>query len=210
MDHADYVKLNAQLNAQLSAYRQKAMKRAAEWINEHVEGVTVDNTLTDLGAYCIPIPREISVEGGVFRVRLTSNSSVRSTSNSSVYKVKIVDLPASLLDGIDLAPQDAEPAAEQDTEFEARELTDKLRQAGFDVLVQQTGGGTATIYATRGGVTVVGGPGRYNWTSPEDSLFDTGEFYVGIEDDEDGGKSVADGASMEAVAALFAAEAGAV
>ena len=99
---------------------------------------------------------------------------------------------------------------ERDTEFKARELTDKLRKAGFDVLVQQTGGGTATIYAARGGVTVVGGPGGYNWSSPEDSLFDTGEFYVGIEDDEDGGKSVADGASMEAVAALFAAEAGAV
>lgn len=209
MDHADYVKLNAQLNAQLSAYHQKAMKRAADWINEHVEGVTVDNTLTDPDAYCLPIPREISVEGGVFRVRLTSNSSVRSTSNSSVYNVKIVDLPASLLDGIDLAPQEAEPAAEQETEFKARELTDKLRPAGFDVLVQQTGGGTATIYATRGGLTVVGGPGAFNWSDPEESVFDSSDFYVGTEDSEDGGKAVEAGASMEAVAALFTAAAGA-
>lgn len=197
MDHADYIKLNAQL----SAYRQMAMKRAADWINEHVEGITVDNTLTDPGAYCLPIPRGISVDRGVFSVRLTSNSSAG--------KTKTVNLPATLLDGIELPSQEEVPPAGQGTEFKAHDLTGRLRAAGFQVLVQQTGGGTATIYAKRGGITVLGGPGAFDWSNPEDSSFDSSDFYVGIEDSEDGGKAVEAGASMGAVAALFTAAAGA-
>lgn len=198
MNRADH----AEPSSQPSPYRlQEVVKRAAAWINEQVEGVTVDNTLTDLNAYCLPIPRTVTVDRGAFRLQLVHNRNLHET--------KVIDLPASLLDGTELVAEDKDTAAEHDTEFQARNLTDKLREAGFDVVVQQTGGGTATIYATRGGVTVLGGPGQFNWNSPEDSLFDTGEFYVGLEDDEDGGKSVEDGASMEAVTALFTAAAGA-
>ena len=199
MNRADH----SEPSSQPSPYRlQEVVKRAAAWINEQVEGVTVDNTLTDLNAYCLPIPRTVTVDRGAFRLRLVHNRNVHET--------KVIDLPASLLDGTELVAEDKDTAAEQDTEFHARELTDKLRPAGFDVLVQQTGGGTATIYATRGGLTVVGGPGAFNWSDPEESVFDSSDFYVGIEDSEDGGRAVEAGASMEAVTALFTAAAGAV
>lgn len=195
VDHADYTKLNRQL----AAYRQEVVKRAAVWINEQVEGITIDNTLTDLNAYCLPIPRTISVDRGVFRVRLTSNSSAG--------KIETIYLPASLLDGIEMPSDQKSPSAEQETRFPASALTGLLNEAGFGVLVQQTGGNTATIYATRGGITMIGGPGEYNWVSPAESVFDSGDFYVGVVDNEDGGKRVYPGASMAAIALVFSSEA---
>lgn len=197
MDHADYIKLNAQLNA----YRKEAVVRSAEWINERVQGITVDNTFSDPNAYNVGLAETIGVDRGVFRVWLTHNTDESNTST--------ICLPATLLDGIELAPEVKGPAAEPETRFQASALTGLLRAAGFEVLVQQTGGHTATIYATRGGITVIGGPGKYNWSNPDGSHFDTDDFYVGVEDNEDGGKRVHPGASMVAIAAIFGSEAGA-
>lgn len=91
--------------------------------------------------------------------------------------------------------------------IQAGDLADALNEAGWNAVIQQTGGGTATIYASRNGVTVLAGPGSFNWKDPRGSEFYTGDLYVGQEEDEDGGIAAVEGSTPQAVAALFEAAA---
>lgn len=109
------------------------------------------------------------------------------------------------------------------TEFYAGDLVDALKEAGFaGTYVLQTGGGTATIYASRlkEGETdgeidevVLGGPGSYHWNDPRKSVFTTDDFHIGEDQyysDEETEKSwepytltVPSGASIEQMVNLF-------
>ena len=74
-------------------------------------------------------------------------------------------------------------------EFVARDLLEHLLERFPCSYVEQTGGGTATLYITKhdADVPITAGPGSYNWDNPGSSLFYTGEFYWGRDDyDRDG------------------------
>ena len=75
-------------------------------------------------------------------------------------------------------------------EFYGGDLVAALKEAGFEnAFVNQTGGGTATIYVsqskerTAGKVDeiILGGPGSYQWGDPGKSVFTTDDFYIGEE-----------------------------
>ncbi len=72
----------------------------------------------------------------------------------------------------------------EETQFYARELIDALKAVGFrDTTVEQTGGGTATIYARKDTEEhLLGGPGWFNWLHPSESVFTTDELFVGETD----------------------------
>ncbi|MBC9705980.1 MAG: hypothetical protein H9W81_13610 [Enterococcus sp.] len=109
------------------------------------------------------------------------------------------------------------------TEFYGGELVEALVEAGFkNTYVIQTGGGTATIYASRQedgekpneiDEVILGGPGAYNWQEPRKSVFSTDEFYIGEDQfysDEETEKSwdahstmVTAGASIADMVAIF-------
>lgn len=79
----------------------------------------------------------------------------------------------------------------EDTEFHGGELVKALREAGFKTAyVEQSGGGTATIYARKTEEDtptedrdeyVLGGPGSFNWGKADESVFTTDEFAIGEE-----------------------------
>lgn len=72
-------------------------------------------------------------------------------------------------------------------DFYAETLLDALKSAGWaEAWVEQTGGGTATIYAKRdrGGRFILGGPGSFNWHQAGKSVFSSCEFYIGESQDE--------------------------
>lgn len=105
----------------------------------------------------------------------------------------------------------------EDTEFYAENLIKALEEAGFKAYVEQTGGGTATLYANKveGDNKILGGPGSYNWREPGKSVFTSDEFFVGEDayDNDDQPKdhdpeSVASesGDDVPALVALFVSE----
>lgn len=69
----------------------------------------------------------------------------------------------------------------EENQFFAGDLLDALKEAGFTAMVEQTGGGTATLFANKsdGDNKILGGPGWYNWAEPRKSVFTTEEFFVG-------------------------------
>lgn len=107
-------------------------------------------------------------------------------------------------------------------EFYGGDLVEALKEAGFNnAYVMQTGGGTATIYASHSEDSetddvdemILGGPGAYHWNDPNKSVFTTDEFYIGEEqyytnsDTEKGwdpySRSVTAGAAIADMVALF-------
>lgn len=101
------------------------------------------------------------------------------------------------------------------TEFYAKELAPELLKRGFNVVIEQTGGGTATFYVSKGETDeyILGGPGSYDWENFENSTFTTDEFCVGEElfrrdgltekDDEPEGVYVNPSDSFSQIADLF-------
>lgn len=79
----------------------------------------------------------------------------------------------------------------EDTEFYGEELVKALKEAGFKTaFVEQSGGGTATIYARKTEEDapieerdeyVLGGPGSFDWENSGASVFTTDEFAIGEE-----------------------------
>lgn len=91
-------------------------------------------------------------------------------------------------------------------EIKGGDILDALRAAGFDAEVHQTGGGTATIHAVKDGLTVLGGPGSYDWAERRNSLFHTGDFWVGPDDDgedPDASTAAVAGCTAADIVALF-------
>ncbi|GGJ41725.1 hypothetical protein [Paenarthrobacter histidinolovorans] len=72
--------------------------------------------------------------------------------------------------------------------FPARELVDAMKAEGLELHVDQTGGGTATLFLQReGSHTFTIGPGSYSWNAPLESEFTTAELHYGPDHyDEDG------------------------
>lgn len=93
-----------------------------------------------------------------------------------------------------LEQQAAAERAAEDDEPEALDLdviARRVRDAGYPCVVEQTGGGCATILAgtvdTSTGsyeAPVLAGPGSFGW-GERPSVADPDEFYVGFGDDED-------------------------
>ena len=79
----------------------------------------------------------------------------------------------------------------EDNEFYGEELVKALKEAGFKTaFVEQTGGGTATIYARKTEEDtpykerdehVLGGPGSFDWENSGKSVFTSDEFAIGEE-----------------------------
>lgn len=103
----------------------------------------------------------------------------------------------------------------ESSEFYGGELVSSLKAAGWtDSYVEQTGGGTATIYARKIETEeyILGGPGSFNWNDPSKSVFTTDEFVVGEDQFDLAGEekdhdpfmlSVETDASPEAIVAVF-------
>lgn len=89
MDHTEYLELDNRINA----YRKGVTNRAAGWINENVDGVTIDNSFEDPNAYNTGLAVTIGVEAGEFLVWLTRNSDDGDN--------RRVGVPATLLDGVE-------------------------------------------------------------------------------------------------------------
>ena len=75
--------------------------------------------------------------------------------------------------------------------FPARELVDAMKAEGLDLQVDQTGGGTATLFLQRkGSHTFTIGPGSFSWKDPLESKFTTAELYYGPDHYDDDGEPV--------------------
>lgn len=72
----------------------------------------------------------------------------------------------------------------EEYEFHAEEILSRLRDDFPAAYVEQTGGGTATLYIHKeeGDIPVTAGPGSFNWGAPNQSRFFVGEFYAGMDD----------------------------
>jgi hypothetical protein len=67
----------------------------------------------------------------------------------------------------------------------ARQLVDAIEVAlDFAYRIEQTGGGTATIYVG-GDDQVAIGPGVYDWADAYESIFDWQDLYVGLTNEDD-------------------------
>lgn len=88
-------------------------------------------------------------------------------------------------------------------EIKTGDLLDSLRAAGFDAEVEQTGGNTATVRASKDGITLLGGPGYFDCAEPRDSIIHTGDFWVGPEFDDESAAAVNAGDTAEQITALF-------
>ncbi|MGK3708745.1 hypothetical protein [Arthrobacter sp. IK3] len=96
---------------------------------------------------------------------------------------------------------------DQDLEVTADELTGALAAKGIDAFVHQTGGNTATIYATLPRNIIIVGPGVFNYENPGASVFTSQDLYVGTLAEEDPGIAVTPGATAEKIAeAVIAAD----
>lgn len=87
-------------------------------------------------------------------------------------------------------------------EIKAGDVVEILRKKGFDAVVEQTGGSTATIRAIKDGQVLLGGPGLFDWAEPMDSVLNTGDLWVGLMDDDDSDQAES-GATAEQVADMF-------
>ena len=87
-------------------------------------------------------------------------------------------------------------------EIKAGAVVEILRRKGFDAVVEQTGGSTATIRAVKDGQVLLGGPGLFDWAEPMDSVLYTGDLWVGVMDDPDADAAKL-GATAEEVAEMF-------
>lgn len=87
-------------------------------------------------------------------------------------------------------------------EIKAGAVVEILRKKGFDAVVEQTGGSTATIRAVKDGQVLLGGPGSFDWAEPMDSVLYTGDLWVGLMDDDDADQAEP-GATAEQVAEMF-------
>jgi hypothetical protein len=69
----------------------------------------------------------------------------------------------------------------EETEFYAKDLIAELVVVGLIARVEQTGGGTATIFVQNAPTEepILIGPGSYNWGTAGNSVFTTEELYIG-------------------------------
>ena len=109
---------------------------------------------------------------------------------------KLRDDP-EILTALNLDHNQAEPELEEDPEperFIAKELLDALKAEGLNADVQQTGGGTATIFIEDpekpGEDVFLVGPGSYHWNDPNMSLFTMAELSYGLDHWEDDGDTL--------------------
>lgn len=71
----------------------------------------------------------------------------------------------------------------EDGEFTAEDILSRLREEFPAAYCNQTGGGTATLYIHKvpGDIAVTAGPGSFNWSDGNKSVFYIGEFSAGME-----------------------------
>lgn len=104
-----------------------------------------------------------------------------------------------------------------ENEFYAKPLILELNRLGMTAIVEQTGGGTATLSVQNDASheRILAGPGSYDWNNAGISVFTTEEFCIG-EDAYDNNDELKDydpesvpanvGDSIEAIALIIKAE----
>lgn len=81
---------------------------------------------------------------------------------------------------MDTSTQSVNP---ESTAVQADAILSALAEMDLAATVEQSGGGTATIYAGRDVSAIAIGPGSYDWENPSASTFDYSELFVGPDDD---------------------------